>query len=150
MNSQASSMRHRAWPHALLESAVLSSALLLASTAAIASTAPAPHAAAAQPAAQPAPSDDVVKGLHQAQTYTITSPPTGPLMMDKPKLPDLSGYTQQAMQKKIVRSKAGKVSVRRMMQEDSLKEFIGGDNKMSEWVARQHGIPRRSSSTTAT
>ncbi|OQR33606.1 poly(beta-D-mannuronate) C5 epimerase [Pseudomonas sp. Bc-h] len=142
MNSQASSMRHRAWPHALLESAVLSSALLLASTAAIASTAPAPHAAAAQPAAQPAPSDDVVKGLHQAQTYTITSPPTGPLMMDKPKLPDLSGYTQQAMQKKIVRSKAGKVSVRRMMQEDSLKEFIGGDNKMSEWVARQHGIPQ--------
>ena len=142
MNSQASSMRHRAWPHALLESAVLSSALLLASTAAIASTAPAPHAAAAQPAAQQAPSDDVVKGLHQAQTYTITSPPTGPLMMDKPKLPDLSGYTQQAMQKKIVRSKAGKVSVRRMMQEDSLKEFIGGDNKMSEWVARQHGIPQ--------
>lgn len=142
MNSQASSMRHRAWPHALLESAVLSSALLLASTAAIASTAPAPHAAAAQPATQPAPSDDVVKGLHQAQTYTITSPPTGPLMMDKPKLPDLSGYTQQAMQKKIVRSKAGKVSVRRMMQEDSLKEFIGGDNKMSEWVARQHGIPQ--------
>jgi poly(beta-D-mannuronate) C5 epimerase len=135
-------MRHRAWPHALLESAVLSSALLLASTAAIASTAPAPHAAAAQPATQPAPSDDVVKGLHQAQTYTITSPPTGPLMMDKPKLPDLSGYTQQAMQKKIVRSKAGKVSVRRMMQEDSLKEFIGGDNKMSEWVARQHGIPQ--------
>jgi poly(beta-D-mannuronate) C5 epimerase len=135
-------MRHRAWPHALLESAVLSSALLLASTAAIASTAPAPHAAAAQPATQPAPSDEVVKGLHQAQTYTITSPPTGPLMMDKPKLPDLSGYTQQAMQKKIVRSKAGKASIRRMMQEDSLKEFIGGDNKMSEWVARQHGIPQ--------
>jgi len=142
MNSQASNMRHRAWPHALLESAVLSSALLLASTAAIASTAPAPHAAAAQPATQPAPSDEVVKGLHQAQTYTITSPPTGPLMMDKPKLPDLSGYTQQAMQKKIVRSKAGKASIRRMMQEDSLKEFIGGDNKMSEWVARQHGIPQ--------
>lgn len=142
MNSQASNMRHRAWPHALLESAVLSSALLLASTAAIASTAPAPHAAAAQPATQPAPGDDVVKGLHQAQTYTITSPPTGPLMMDKPKLPDLSGYTQQAMQKKIVRSKAGKASIRRMMQEDSLKEFIGGDNKMAEWVARQHGIPQ--------
>ena len=29
-----------------------------------------------------------------------------------------------------------------MMQEDALKEFIGGDNKMSEWVARQHGIPQ--------
>ncbi len=138
MNSQASSLRHRAWPHALLEScalkgAVLSSALLLASTAAIASTAPAAPAAAR---------DDVVKGLHQASTYTITSPPTAPLMMDKPKLPDLSGYTHQAMQKKIVRSKPGKVAIRRMMQEDSLKEFIGGDNKMAEWVARQHGIPQ--------
>ena len=105
MNSQANSVRHRAWPHALLESAVLSSALLLASTAAMASTAPVARYPAA--AAQPAAGEEVVKGLHQAKTYTISSPPTGPLMMDKPKLPDLSGYTQQAMQKKIVRSKAG-------------------------------------------
>ena len=141
MNSQANSLRQRAWPHALLESAVLSSALLLASTAAMASTAPVAQVAPAA-AAQPADGEEVVKGLHQAKTYTITSPPTGPLMMDKPKLPDLSGYTQQAMQKKIVRSKAAKVSIRRMMQEDALKEFIGGDNKMSEWVARQHGIPQ--------
>ncbi|TDV69850.1 mannuronan 5-epimerase AlgG [Pseudomonas sp. LP_7_YM] len=139
MNSQASSLRHRAWPHALLESAVFSSALLLASTAAMANS-PAPaHAPAA---AQPAAGEDVVKGLHQTSTYTISSPPAGPLMMDKPKLPNLSGYTQQAMQKKIVRSKPGKVAIKRIMQEDSLKEFIGGDNKMAEWVARQHGIPQ--------
>jgi poly(beta-D-mannuronate) C5 epimerase len=141
MNSQANSLRQRAWPHALLESAVLSSALLLASTAAMASTAPVAQVAPAA-AAQSADGEEVVKGLHQAKTYTISSPPTGPLMMDKPKLPDLSGYTQQAMQKKIVRSKAAKVSIRRMMQEDALKEIIGGDNKMSEWVARQHGIPQ--------
>lgn len=138
MNSQANNPRHRAWPHALLESAVLSSALLLASASTMANTAPAAPAAAAQPAAD----EQVVKGLHQAKTYAISSPDAAPLMMDKPKLPDLSGYTQQAMQKKIVRSKAGKVSIRRMMQEDSLKEFIGGDNKMEEWVARQHGIPQ--------
>ncbi|MFJ3466962.1 mannuronan 5-epimerase AlgG [Pseudomonas sp. NPDC090201] len=138
MTDHTNTLRHRAWPHALLESALLSSALLLASPWAMANTAPAAPAAAAQPAA----GEDVVKGLHQAKTYTITSPPVEPLMMDKPKLPDLSGYTQQAMQKKIVRSKAGKVSIRRMMQEDALKEFIGGDNKMAEWVARQHGIPQ--------
>ncbi len=141
MNSQASRLRHRAWTHVLLEScalkgAVLSSALLLGSTAALATTAPAAPANAAPNGEQ------VVKGLHQASTYTVTSPPTAPLMMDKPKLPDLSGYTQQAMQKKIVRSRSGKVAIRRMMQEDSLKEFIGGDNKMAEWVARQHGIPQ--------
>ncbi|HEX8587854.1 mannuronan 5-epimerase AlgG [Pseudomonas sp.] len=143
MKSQASTLRHRAWPHALrecsvLKSAVLSSALLL-STGAMANT-PAPVPA---PAAHAADGKDVlVKGLHQAKTYTITSPPIEPLLMDKPKLPDLSGYTQQAMQKKIVRSKPGKVAIKRMMQEDSLKEFIGGDNKMAEWVARQHGIPQ--------
>ncbi|MCF7533284.1 mannuronan 5-epimerase AlgG [Pseudomonas petrae] len=139
MNSQASRLRHRAWPYALLESAVLSSALLLASTAAMANS-PLPVPA---PATHPADGKDVVvKGLHQAKTYTISSPPIEPLLMDKPKLPDLSGYTQQAMQKKIVRSKPGKVAIKRMMQEDSLKEFIGGDNKMAEWVARQHGIPQ--------
>lgn len=142
MNSQASRLRHRAWPHALLESsvlrsAVLSSVLLLASTTAMANS-PVPA-----PAAHPADGKEVVvKGLHQAKSYTITSAPIEPLLMDKPKLPDLSGYTQQAMQKKIVRTKAGKASIRRMMQEESLKEFIGGDNKMAEWVARQHGIPQ--------
>ncbi|MBD8120057.1 mannuronan 5-epimerase AlgG [Pseudomonas lutea] len=143
MNSQATRLRHRAWPHALLESsvlrsAVLSSALLLASTTAMANS-PLPVPA---PAAHPADGKgEVVKGLHQAKTYSITSAPIEPLLMDKPKLPDLSGYTQQAMQKKIVRTKPGKASIKRMMQEDSLKEFIGGDNKMAEWVARQHGIP---------
>ena len=138
MNSQANSVRSRAWPHVLLESAVLSSALLLASAQAMATSAPAAPTAATRPAAGEA----VVKELQQAKSYTISSPPAEPLMMAKPKLPDLSGYTHKAMQKKIVRSKAGKVSLRRMMQEDSLKEFIGGDNKMAEWVARQHGIPQ--------
>ncbi|TDV55587.1 poly(beta-D-mannuronate) C5 epimerase [Pseudomonas graminis] len=139
MNSQASRLRHRAWPHGLLESAVLSSALLLASTAAMANSPLPVHAPAAHPADDKV---EVVKGLHEAKTYTVTSPPIEPLLMDKPKLPDLSGYTQQAMQKKIVRGKPGKVAIKRMMQEDSLKEFIGGDNKMAEWVARQHGIPQ--------
>ena len=59
-----------------------------------------------------------------------------------PALPDLSGYTVAAMEKKIVKSKPGKISIRRMMQEDALKDFIGGDNKMAEWVVRQHGIPQ--------
>ncbi|WP_395609063.1 mannuronan 5-epimerase AlgG [Pseudomonas sp. B22129] len=84
----------------------------------------------------------IAKELQQAKTYTISSPPTAPLEMPKPALPDLSGYTAAAMEKKIVRSKPGKVSIRRMMQEDALKDFIGGDNKMAEWVVRQHGIPQ--------
>ncbi|ARB27878.1 right-handed parallel beta-helix repeat-containing protein [Pseudomonas tolaasii] len=84
----------------------------------------------------------IAKELQQAKTYTISSPPTAPLEMPKPALPDLSGYTASAMEKKIVRGKPGKISIRRMMQEDALKDFIGGDNKMAEWVVRQHGIPQ--------
>ncbi|NBA96224.1 mannuronan 5-epimerase AlgG [Pseudomonas sp. R5(2019)] len=106
---------------------LLATALLLATSVALANTeAPASKA----------------KGLQQAKTYTVSSAPIEPLHLDKPKLPDLSGYTAEAVQARIDRSHAGKVQVRRMLQEDTLKEFIGGDNKMAEWVARQHGIPQ--------
>ena len=111
--------------HPNLRHSLLASALLLASG----------MAAAAQPAV-------IAKELQQAKTYTVASAPIEPLQMDPPKLPDLSGYTAQAVQQKIDRRHKGKVSVRRMLQEESLKEFIGGDNKAAEWVQRQHGIPQ--------
>lgn len=133
MNSQASRLRSRAWPHALLESAVLSSALLLASSAMANTVAVAPTAAEKA---------SVVKELQQAKNYTITSPDSATLHMEKPRLPDITGFTEAAAAKKIVRSKPGKVRVTRMMDEVGLKEFIGGDNKMAEWVARQQGIPQ--------
>ncbi|MGY2175489.1 MULTISPECIES: mannuronan 5-epimerase AlgG [Pseudomonas] len=117
-------------PQALKGSALLAAAMLLASGAALADVAP------------QAKAPTIAKELQQAKTYTISSPPTAPLEMAKPTLPDLSGYTDAAMEKKIVRGKPGKVSLRRMMQEDALKDFIGGDNKMAEWVVRQHGIPQ--------
>lgn len=117
-------------PQALKGSAMLAAAMLLASGAAMADVAP------------QAKAPTIAKELQQAKTYTISSPPTAPLEMAKPALPDLSGYTDAAMEKKIVRAKPGKISIRRMMQEDALKDFIGGDNKMAEWVVRQHGIPQ--------
>ncbi|WP_248748800.1 mannuronan 5-epimerase AlgG [Pseudomonas sp. MWU15-20650] len=107
---------------------LLVAAMLLASATAVADTT--------------AKAPTIAKELQQAKTYTISSPPTAPLEMAKPALPDLTGYTAAAMEKKIVRSQPGKVSIRRMMQEDALKDFIGGDNKMAEWVVRQHGIPQ--------
>ena len=68
--------------------------MLLSSTAAMANN-PLPVPA---PAAHPADDKEVVvKGLHQAGAR-FASPPIEPLLMDKPKLPDLSGYTQEAMQ----------------------------------------------------
>ncbi|WP_371929076.1 mannuronan 5-epimerase AlgG [Pseudomonas sp. LD120] len=108
---------------------LLAGALLLASSAAFATV-------------EPAKAPIIAKGLQQAKTYTVSSAPTEPLALAKPTLPDLSGYTAEAVAAKIVRSQPGKISVRRMMQEDALKDFIGGDNKMAEWVVRQHGIPQ--------
>ncbi len=107
---------------------LLAGALLLASSAAFASVSPVEQT--------------VAKELQQAKTYTVSTAPSAPLDIAKPALPDLSGYTRDAAAAKIVRSKAGKVSVRRMMQENALKDFIGGDNKMAEWVVRQGGIPQ--------
>ncbi|WP_339417657.1 MULTISPECIES: mannuronan 5-epimerase AlgG [unclassified Pseudomonas] len=115
---------------AMIPKRLLVTAILMASATAFADT------------AQQVKAPTIAKELQQAKTYTISSPPTAPLEMAKPALPDLSGYTAAAMQKKIVRGKAGKISIRRMMQEDALKDFIGGDNKMAEWVVRQHGIPQ--------
>jgi len=98
-----------------------------------------PAFANVEPAVKPG---NVAKELQQAKTYTVSSAPTAPLELAKPTLPDLKGFTAEAAAAKIVRSKPGKVSVRRMMQENALKDFIGGDNKMAEWVVRQHGIPQ--------
>jgi len=108
---------------------LLAGAMLLASAGAFANVEP------AKPAT-------VAKELQQAKTYTVSSAPTDALKLAKPTLPDLSGFTAEAAAAKIVRSKPGKISVRRMMQENALKDFIGGDNKMAEWVVRQHGIPQ--------
>ncbi len=118
-------------PQALKGSvSLLVAAMLLASTSAFADV------------AQQVKAPTIAKELQQAKTYTISSPPTEPLELAKPALPDVSGYTAANIAKKIVRTKPGKVSIRRMMQEDALKDFIGGDNKMAEWVVRQHGIPQ--------
>ncbi|KAB0499529.1 mannuronan 5-epimerase AlgG [Pseudomonas moorei] len=118
---------------------LLAGAMLLASAAAFANVEP----AKVEPAApQPGKPATLAKELQQAKTYTVSSAPTAPLELATPKLPDISGYTAESIAAKIVRSKAGKISVRRMMQEDALKDFIGGDNKMAEWVVRQHGIPQ--------
>lgn len=111
--------------HPHLRHSLLACALLLASG----------WACAAQPGL-------LTKELQQARSYTVTSAPIAPLQLDPPTLPDLSGYTPQAVQQKIDRSHPGKVSLRRMFQQDSLKEFVGGDNKAAEWVRRQHGIPQ--------
>ena len=109
-------------PHRNPTAAQRSGALLIA----------APWAQAAEPA----------KELKETKNYTVTSAPVDQLHLDAPTLPDLSGYTAQAVEAKIDRSKQGKVVVRRMLQQDALKDFIGGNERMREWVTRQRGMPQ--------
>lgn len=84
---------------------------------------------------------DAAQRLKETSNYTVTSAPVEPLNIPTPTLPDLSGYTLEAVDAKIERSVKGRVVVRRMLQQDALKDFIGGDERLREWVRRQQGMP---------
>ena len=81
------------------------------------------------------------RALKETSNYTVTSVPVEQLHLDEPKLPDLSGYTAAAVEAKIERKPGGKVVVRRMLQQDALKDFIGGNERLREWIKRQNGMP---------
>ncbi len=74
--------------------------------------------------------------------YKVSSAPAEPLKMDPPKLPDLTPFTPEAVQQKIVSKPLGSVGVRRMIGMDQLTEFTGGDERLREWVGRQGGMPQ--------
>ncbi|MBU1330680.1 MAG: mannuronan 5-epimerase AlgG [Gammaproteobacteria bacterium] len=84
---------------------------------------------------------DAAQRLKETSNYTVTSAPVEPLNLPTPTLPDLSGYTLEAVNAKIERNVKGRVVVRRMLQQDALKDFIGGDERLREWVTRQGGMP---------
>ncbi|MDP2244584.1 mannuronan 5-epimerase AlgG [Pseudomonas sp.] len=94
-------------------------------------------------AAQVLDSPDVSakQALKETSNYTVTSVPPELLHLDEPTLPDLSGYTAAAVEAKIQRAPGGKVVVRRMVQQDALKDFVGGNERLREWVKRQNGMP---------
>jgi poly(beta-D-mannuronate) C5 epimerase len=126
---------------------LLAGALLLSGSAMAVEAPPASDSQqdAARASDAPLPEDgkpQATKELRQAKSYTVTTAPTKALELAAPKLPDLSGYTAEAVNAKIDRSKKGSVTVRRMVQQDALKEFIGGNNRMAEWVTRQRGMPQ--------
>lgn len=98
-------------------------------------TQPAPWVQAAEQPRSP------VQGLKETKNYTVTSAPVEPLQLDQPQLPDLSGYTAAAVEAKIERDRRGKVVVRRMLQQDALKDFTGGNERLREWIKRQRGMP---------
>lgn len=80
--------------------------------------------------------------LKESGNYTVTAAPSEPLHLEPPKLPDLSGYTAEAVEQKIERNKRGQARVERMVQQQPLKEFTGGKNRLAEWVKRQRQMPQ--------
>ncbi|MDF3934583.1 mannuronan 5-epimerase AlgG [Pseudomonas citronellolis] len=127
--------------HPLPLAALLLGGLLAAGGPAWATT-PAVNAkdVAEQPSAAKEPGH--TQGLKETGNYTVTALPEGPLHLDPPKLPDLSGYTAAAVAKKIVRKPGGKAVLQRMVQQQPLKEFTGGKNRLAEWVKRQKQMPQ--------
>jgi poly(beta-D-mannuronate) C5 epimerase len=74
--------------------------------------------------------------------YRVRSAPAEPLHLEAPQLPDLSGYTMDAVLAKIPRQDKGRVAVRRMLRQDALKDFTGGNERLREWIKRQQGMPQ--------
>ncbi|MFC2970706.1 mannuronan 5-epimerase AlgG [Azotobacter bryophylli] len=101
---------------------------------------PAIQAAPAAGKAEPAPKS--TQSLRLASSYTVSSAPADHLYMDPPKLPDLSGYTHEAVLAKIQHKPGGRAAVRRILKQDALKDFTGGQDRLRQWVQRQHGMPQ--------
>ena len=74
--------------------------------------------------------------------YRVRSAPADELHMEAPTLPDLSGYTKEAVLAKIPHEQRGQVVVRRMLRQDALKDFTGGNERLREWIKRQQGMPQ--------
>lgn len=101
-------------------------------------------AAAERPVLLQAEQPAATQELRTTDNYTIVSAPTAPLHMEPPKLPDLSPFTAAAVQEKVkvAQQKSGRATLQRMLQQDTLKEFTGGDERLREWVKRQREMPQ--------
>ncbi|WP_280372032.1 mannuronan 5-epimerase AlgG [Pseudomonas sp. BN411] len=86
--------------------------------------------------------EELTQQLKPIKNYKVLTAPVEQLHLDTPKLPDMTGYTAEAVEAKIDRGTRGRVVVRRMLQQDALKDFIGGNERLREWVRRQQGMPQ--------
>lgn len=80
-------------------------------------------------------------GLVVPPSYTISEAPGKSLLLKEPKMPKLSGYTAEAAKAKISYKPAGRALIQPMLKENSLDEFIGGKERLKEWVVRQQRMP---------
>ncbi|HET7923940.1 MAG TPA: hypothetical protein VFL30_03530, partial [Rhodanobacteraceae bacterium] len=92
---------------------------------------------------EPPPDEDAAQPI--VQNYLVlagTQKDLKRLAPKPPKLPDLSPYTAEAAQKKIVKTPAGHASVESMLTELSFSSFKGHDERLREWAMRQSSLPK--------
>lgn len=102
-------------------------------------------ALAARPVGPPDPADDdrqQVAPRVDAREYVVRAAPAGDLELAAPKLPDLSVYSDAAVQTKLGQQPVGRVHYKRLVEAVELSEFTGRDGRLVEWAARQSSSPR--------
>lgn len=74
--------------------------------------------------------------------YVVDVTSGASLKLDPPTLPDLTRYTAANAIAKIRKSPHGHAEVRSMLDELSFKGFMGRDERMRDWAARQKSLPK--------
>lgn len=82
------------------------------------------------------------KAPEEAKEYVIRAVPGEGLALAPPKLPDLRGYTSAAVDGMVPKGPRGRVVIKRMVEVQTLREFVGGGaGRLREWAARQSKNP---------
>lgn len=115
--------------------------LRAAARVALAALLPLAAAAAADPPVQVASAAGANAPPPVLQHYTVREVDSANLWLEPPQLPDLTVYTDAAIEAKIPKNKPGHAEVRRMVDVPTLHEFVGGRGRLGEWAARQRTNP---------
>lgn len=93
--------------------------------------------------AGPKPDPARQKAPAEAREYVVRAVPGEGLALAPPKLPDLRGFTRDAVLAKVPAGPRGQAAIRRMVEIQTLREFVGGGvGRLREWAARQTSNPR--------
>lgn len=78
----------------------------------------------------------------ERRPYEIRASSGTELQLQAPTFPDLSRYTREPLLAKIGRKPAGRASVESVLDQMAFRGFMGRDERMRDWAARQGSMPR--------
>ncbi len=85
----------------------------------------------------------IAEELAKPKRYIVREAAVSGLQQAAPELPDLSGYTTDAVKARIPKTARGRAAIRRMVDLEALGEFVSGQQttRLTEWAARQSSNP---------